>query len=101
MSQMEIGDIPRRGNGADSDGGGRCRRGGNQETRAANETGPVETRDSDGESSETSGLAALIAMEKERIFSQGRGLGIPCLAALARPREGAAAAIVEHEGADI
>ena len=48
-----------------------------------------------------SGLAALIALEKERIFSQGRGLGIPCLAALARPQEGVAAAIVEHEGVDI
>ena len=92
--RTEIGDIPRRGNGADINGGGRRRQGGDRETRAANETRPVETRDLDGESSETSGLAALIAMEKERIFSQGRGLGIPCLASLARPWEGATAAIV-------
>ena len=98
---MEIGNIPRLGNGADSDGGGRRRRGGDRETRAANETGPVEIRNSDGESLETLGLAELIALEKERVFSQGQGFGIPCLAALARPREGAAAAIVEPEGADI
>ena len=100
-ARMEPGDIPCRGNGGDDDGGGRRRRGGDRETPAANETGPVETCDSDGGSSETSGLAALIALEKERIFSQGRGSGIPCSAALARPREGAAAAVVEHEGADI
>ena len=101
--RTEIGDIPRRGNGADSDGGGRRCQGGDQETRAANGTGPgpVETRDSDGESSETSGLAALIDLEKERSFSQGWVLGIPCLVALAHPWEGATAAIVEHEGADI
>ena len=29
-SRMEIGNIPRLGNGADSDGGGRCRRGGDR-----------------------------------------------------------------------
>ena len=99
--RTEIGAIPRRRNGADSDGGGRRRQGGDRETRAANRTGPVETRNLDRESSETSGLAALIALEKERSFSQGQELGIPCLAALARPREGAAAAIVEHKDADL
>ena len=41
----------------------------------------------------------LIALEKILMLSQGRGLCIPCVAALARPREGAD--IVDHKGADI
>ena len=51
-----------------------------------NKTAPVETCDLDGEILETSGLAVLIAPEKRRILSQGRGLGTPCIAALASPQ---------------
>ena len=98
-ARTEPGAIPRRGNGANSDSGGCCCRGGDQETRAANETRPVEIRDPDGEILEKSGLVALIAMEKRWMLSQGRGLRIPCVTAFSRPREGAS--IVEHEGVDI
>ena len=48
---------------------------------------------------ETSSLVALIALEKRRILSQGRGLVILYVAAIACPREGAD--IIEYKGADI
>ena len=68
-SQTKPWDILRHGDGANSDSGGCCCRGGDQETRAVNETAPVETCDLDGEILETSGLAVLIAPEKRRILS--------------------------------
>ena len=47
----------------------------------------------------TLGIAALIALEKRRMLIWVSGLGIPCAAAIARPREGAD--IVENKGANI
>ena len=50
---------------------------------------PVENRDPDGYILKTVGIAALIALEKRLMLIHGSVLGIPYIAEIARPREGA------------